>query len=212
MSHTSPVARRPYRSTRRAQQAADTRSAVLAAAAELFGARGWAGTGMRDVAAAAEVSVETVYANFPSKADLLMAAIDMRVVGDSEPVALADRPEFAALAAGGRADRARAAARLMTEIHRRTADLNLALRQAAASNDDLARLLREDEERRRTSIEQGARLVAARRLRAHERDGLWAVMSVEVYALLTRGSGWSAQRYERWLADATLRLLADETD
>ena len=55
---TSP--RRAYRSPRREQQAAETRSMVASAAARLFGERGWAATGMREVARAAGVSVETV--------------------------------------------------------------------------------------------------------------------------------------------------------
>lgn len=203
-------ARRRYRSPRREQQAADTRAAMLAAAVELFGARGWAATGMRDVARAAEVSVETVYSNFRSKAELLMAAIDMSVVGDTDALALADRPEFAQLASGTRRQRAQAAARLMTAIQQRTADLHHALRQAAAISEELAQRLHEDEERRRISVEQGASLVAGRPVTAEERDGLWAVLAIEVYRLLTRSSGWSPQQYEAWIADVILRLLNDE--
>ena len=115
--------RRAYQSARRQQQAVNTRAEVLDAALLLFADRGWAGTGMRDVAREAGVSVETVYANFRSKSDLLMAAIDVGVVGDAEPVALADRPEFArhrveAVARPG----ARAAAHLVTEILQRNGE------------------------------------------------------------------------------------------
>lgn len=200
--------RRRYRSPRRAQQAAETRSAVLAAAADLFAARGWAGTGMRDVAQAAGVSVETVYANFRSKGELFDATLDMLVVGDTEPVALADRPEFAALGTGPRKRRARAAAALVTGIQRRTAALHVVLRQAAASSDDLARRLAEDEERRRLSVEQAATLVVGRPVSARERDAMWALTSVEVYVLLTGRSGWTPEEYEDWLADAIVRQLA----
>ena len=42
---------------------------------------------MRDIAKDAGVAVETVYANFGSKTELLMTAIDVGVVGDAEPVA-----------------------------------------------------------------------------------------------------------------------------
>jgi len=69
--------RRAYKSARRQQQAVNTRAEVLDAALLLFADRGWAGTGMRDVAREAGVSVETVYANFRSKSDLLMAAIEV---------------------------------------------------------------------------------------------------------------------------------------
>src|SRR5262245_48773732 len=115
--------RRTYTSPRRQQQAAETRAAVLAAAGPLFSERGWAATGVRDVATGAGVSVETVYANFGSKADLLLAALGVAVVGDAQPVALADRAEFADLGVGTLAERAAAAARFVTGAHARTAGI-----------------------------------------------------------------------------------------
>ena len=162
MMQDTAAGRRPYRSPRRVEQAAQTRAAVLAAAGSLFSQRGWAATGMRDVAAEAGVAVETVYANYRSKAELLMAAIDVTVVGDAEPVPLAERPEFAELAAGTFGDRVAAAARLVTQIHQRTAGLHLALRQGAASEPELARRLMEGEDRRRLNTQQGAELIGGR--------------------------------------------------
>ena len=200
-------ARRPYRSPRRELQAAETRAMVLAAAAGLFGERGWAATGMRDVARAAGVSVETVYASFRSKSDLLMAAIDVAVVGDTEPVPVDQRPEFAALGSGTRQQRARAAARLVTGINQRTAGVVLALREAAASDTELAQRMREREQGRRVNVEQGAALVAGRAITPEECDGLWAVLAVEVYHLLTDLRGWTPQQYENWLAGVIDRLL-----
>lgn len=209
MSAEAARAPRRYSSKRRELQAAETRASVLAAAAELFGERGWAGTGMRDVARRAGVAVETVYANFRSKGDLLLAAVDVGVVGDDAPVALADRPEFAALAVGDRAARAAAAARLMVGIQRRTAGVHQALREAAASDATLAARFRDDEERRRTNVQQGASLVAGRPASARERDGLWAVLSIEVYRMLIDLAGWTAEQYEAWVADVVLRLIED---
>ncbi len=81
---------------------------MLEAATELFGQKGWVGTGMRDVARAAGVAVETVYANFGSKPELLLAAIDVAVVGDAQPIPLGERPEFAVLGRGSLSTRARA--------------------------------------------------------------------------------------------------------
>jgi AcrR family transcriptional regulator len=66
---------------------------------------------MREVARVAQVSVETVYANFGSKGALLREALDVTVVGDDEPVPFSDRPEFRALAEGDAAARAQAAGR-----------------------------------------------------------------------------------------------------
>jgi AcrR family transcriptional regulator len=198
--------RRAYRSPRREQQAAETRAMVLAAAARLFGERGWAATGMRDVARAAGVSVETVYASFGSKSDLLLAAIDLAVVGDAVPVPLNQRPEFAALGSGTRRQRARAAARLVTGVNQRTAGVVLALKEAAASDPELAERLREREQRRRINVEQGMTLAAGRTVTEEEADGLWAVLAVEVYQLLTGLRGWTPRQYEDWLADVIERL------
>ena len=199
--------RRTYRSPRRLQQAAETRSSVLAAATRLFGTRGWAATGMRDVAQEAGVSVETVYANFRTKGDLLMAAIDVAVVGDAEPVPLDRRTEFQALGRGSREQRIRAAARLVTDIHRRTAGVNLALREAAASDPELDRLMRQREEGRRSNVEEGLTLVVGRSVPSEQSDALWAVLDIGVYRMLTDLRGWTEQQYEAWLADAIDRLV-----
>jgi len=192
--------RRPYRSPRRIEQAAQTRAAVLAAAESLFAARGWAATGMRDVAREAGVAVETVYANFRSKAELLMAAIGVGVVGDAEPVSLADRSEFAELAVGPFNQRVTTAARLLTQIQLRTAGLHVALRQGAASEPELARLLMEGENRRRLNIQQAAELMTGRPIGVADADALWAVLSIDVFRLLTELSGWSVSQYEQWAA------------
>jgi AcrR family transcriptional regulator len=199
--------RRTYRSPRRQQQAAETRAAVLAAATTLFGTRGWSATGMRDVAREAGVAVETVYGNFRSKTELLMAAIDVGVVGDAAPVPLAQRPEFAHLAAGEFADRVTAAAHLITDINRRISGLRRALAEGATSEPDLKATLTEAENRRRTNIRQGAELMTGREIDDDLRDEIWAMTGVDVFHLLTALGGWSVRKYEQWLADLLGRLL-----
>lgn len=164
---------------------------------------------MRDIARAAGVAVETVYANFGSKSDLLLAALDVAIVGDDLPISVAERAECAALGGGTLAERARAAARLVREIHERMSRIQKALREAAASDAEagLSERLTEGEERRRINVEHGLRLVAGRPISDTERDGIWAVGSMEVYRLLVERSDWSASRYEDWLAEAIVRLL-----
>ena len=201
---------RAYRSPRRQQQAAETRAIVLAAADTLFASRGWTATGMRDVAREAGVAVETVYANFRSKAELLMAAIDVSVVGDVDPVPLSQRPAFALLAVGSFADRVASAARLLSGINQRVSGLHRALREAAASAPELAQKLAEGERRRRINVQDGAELMTGRRLGDDALDGLWAIVGVEVFDLLTGIAGWSPQRYEAWLTDMLTLLLTDD--
>ncbi|MBB5075987.1 TetR family transcriptional regulator [Nonomuraea endophytica] len=57
--------------------AAETRQRLLHAAAEAFAERGYDGTRVADIAAAAGVSNGALYAHFGSKADLLVAALRM---------------------------------------------------------------------------------------------------------------------------------------
>lgn len=55
--------------------AAETRERLLLAAADAFAARGYDGTRVADIAAAAGVSNGALYAHFGSKAELLVAAL-----------------------------------------------------------------------------------------------------------------------------------------
>src|SRR5215831_12134014 len=55
--------------------AAETRERLLRAAADVFAERGYDGTRVADIAAAAGVSNGAMYAHFSSKADLLVAAL-----------------------------------------------------------------------------------------------------------------------------------------
>ncbi|HUN38065.1 MAG TPA: helix-turn-helix domain-containing protein [Trebonia sp.] len=54
---------------------AETRARLLRAAADVFAARGYDGTRVADIAAAAGVSNGALYAHFSSKAELLVAAL-----------------------------------------------------------------------------------------------------------------------------------------
>ena len=185
---------------------------MLAAATSLFADRGWSSTGMRDVAQEAGVAVETVYANFGSKTELLLTAIDVGVVGDAEPVPLSQRPEFAALGVGGFPDRIRAASRLLTGINRRTCGLRRALNEAAGSEPQLAAKLHELERRRRENVRQGAEIVVGGPVEEDVLDGLWVVMGADVFYLLTQIAGRPVDDYERWLATTIRRLLDHRRD
>src|SRR5918997_4719993 len=85
--------KRAYRSPLRAEQARRTRGVVLDAAGRCFLDRGYAATTMKDVAAAAGVSVQTVFGQ-GSKAALLLGCVDRAVVGDDESTPLAAREPF----------------------------------------------------------------------------------------------------------------------
>jgi AcrR family transcriptional regulator len=148
-----------------------------------------------------------VYAYFPSKRALLQAAVDVAVVGDDLPVAVAGRPEFAALGRGRHAQRTAAAARLLTGIYRRTAGLANVIREAAASDPELADVLKGARERQRQDVALAAELMMDREPTPVERDGLWALTSPDVYLLLVGESGWSPDQYEAWMAETLERLV-----
>src|SRR3954451_22325167 len=88
--------KRVYNSPLRTEQAHRTRAGVLDAAGRCFLEKGYAATTMKDVAAAAEVSVQTVFGQ-GSKASLLLACVDRAVVGDDEEVPLSRRELFVRL-------------------------------------------------------------------------------------------------------------------
>ena len=182
------------------------RQAVLEAATARFSERGWAAS-VRDIAGSAGVSVETVYAHFGSKIDLLNAVVDVAVVGDDDPVALVDRPEFAALSTGRRRERVLAAAALNTAINQRTTSLFRALREAAAVEPVLASRLQSLRESQRQTIRTALVMVTDRAVDPSEADGLWALLGQEVYELLVVSAGWTPARYEQWVAETLTTLL-----
>jgi AcrR family transcriptional regulator len=206
MSADATRSPRQYDSTLRRRQAEGTRRAVLDAASRLFSGRGWT-VGMREIASSAGVSVETVYANFGSKSQLLEQVLDVAVVGDDEPVSLMDRPEFTTLGQGSQAQRAAAAARLATAVNGRTAGLQRALREAAAAEPGLAARLEEARERQRLTVRAAVSMLTGREADATEAEGLSAVVSDEVYELLTGSTGWSPAKYEEWLTGVMVRLF-----
>lgn len=198
---------RRYDSPIRARRAQETRDAVRAAAAELFTTRGWAATGMRDVAKAAGVATETVYSHFSSKRVLLQSVIDVAVGGDAQPVAVAQRDEFTALGRGPRAERLARAAALIRAINERTAPYAQVIREAAPGDPAIAEVLDATRARQRQDVEAGLALLVGRAPTAVETDELWALLSPELYLLLVHTTGWAPDAYEAWMATLLERTV-----
>lgn len=198
---------RRYDSPIRARRAQETRDAVMAAAAELFTTNGWKATGMRDVAKAAGVATETVYSHFSSKRVLLQSVIDVAVGGDAQPVAVAQRDEFAALGQGERAERIAGAAALIRGINERTAAYSQVIREAAPGDLAIAEVLDATRARQRQDVEAGLALLIGRAPTAAETDETWALLSPELYLLLVHTTGWTPDAYEAWMATLLERTL-----
>ncbi len=207
MPRPSAAAKRSYDSPRRRASAADTRLAVIAAATRLFTERGWS-TSVRDIAREAGVAVETVYSVVGSKSELLKVAMDVAIVGDDEPVALAERQEFVALGEGDRPTRLARAAAMMADQYARVAALHQTLDQGAATDPELAELKRHAHEQQITTFAEGLTLALGRRPDPELVDGLQAIGSPGTYLHLIRMAGWTQEQYRRWLAQTLLRLVA----
>ncbi len=119
-----------------------TRREVLEAATRLFAERGYGSTTMGDIAEAAGVSTETVYASVGPKPEVLKQAIDVAIAGDDLPIPLNEREVIHEIQ---QAPTARAKFRLFATLVRsilgRLAPLWQALEQGAAQDEALAALV-----------------------------------------------------------------------
>lgn len=202
--------RRPYVSPVRARQAQQTRQRVARAAAALFVGHGYAATSMAEVAREAEVSAQTVYNLFGSKPGLLKGAYDIVLVGDDEPLPLAERPEVRALYAGtDPAEFLRGYAGLGRTVLERVGPLLLQITAGTATGEpDLIAIKQTTDSERLTGTGMVARRLAelgalspALSVRG-ARDRIWTLNSVEVWHLLTGTLAWSGAEYEQWIGEA----------
>ena len=212
--------KRVYRSTKRADRVAQTRRDILATAGVLFRAHGYTAVAMPFIANEAGVGVETIYRAFGSKAGLFKAVIDAAVAGGGVRAerSVEERPAIRAII--DEPDPRRQVERYAATqpgIHRRSGPLLRALSGAAATDPALAELWREIEASRLDGQGRFVGMLAERQaLKAdvtveRGRDGLWTLCSLAVYDMLVETRGWSAERYERWLADRLIDLLLEET-
>lgn len=210
----SAVKSRSYDNSRREAGARQTRRAVLDAARELWLQNGYAGTSLAEIAAAAGVSVQTVYGQFQSKRNLLKNVVDVAIVGDDEPVALADRPEIAAINAEPDPERKlRMHAALGVAIAARMEPIDRMMRSAAQVDADVAEQVAVGDRGRLMGM-----LLAARDYRAAGvlRDDLtdeevaqrmWTLLGPTMYRPYVVDQGWSAEAFEEWLGDLLVASL-----
>jgi TetR/AcrR family acrAB operon transcriptional repressor len=80
------------------EKAQATRAALLELAEQLFAEQGYADTAVRDLARRGDVTSGAIYGHFRNKADLLVEAINNRMVVDLEASAVVGRPDTDQLA------------------------------------------------------------------------------------------------------------------
>ena len=199
--------KRPYRSPRREQHAAQTRDAILDAAEELFASGGYAQTTVGQVAAAAQVATNTVYTSIGGKPQLVLALAE-RAMADpviGESLAAVDAADTAAeilrMIAWGTAGTMRRQQRVITVLFDN------------AHADPLIGDMAEHADRRyRQNLDRSARrLGELRALRpgvdeAQASDVLWFYFGWQSLRKLNE-MGWTWERIERWLLAQAIAAL-----
>lgn len=210
-SATAPVDR--YRRRRESGEASriETRRRLLAAADTLFRENGYAGATIAAIAAAASVSVQTVYLAWGSKRELFQAAGKATATASGEP---ADGQEWneqirAELDADC-ADKSAAAylaavSKLFTKVAVRTARYRQLRIEAAASDPGIAADWDARQGERRETLAVVAKLIPPQDLRpgmthAYILDTLWALASPEMFDLLTTTGGHTPETFQLWLS------------
>lgn len=211
---SDPVKPRPYRSPVREEQARRTRQAILAAARELFGEQGYAATTIAQIAAAAGVAVDTVYASVGTKPVLMRLLMETAISGTDQAVPAEQRDYVQQIRAAATAEgKIRLYAAAVTKVNTRLAPLHLVLRGAAATAPELSTIRDEISERRAANMRLFAQdLAATGQLRPglaldEVADVVWSMNSAEYFTLLVRERGWDPDRFAAWLADAWCRLF-----
>ena len=189
----------------RAERAGVTRQHIAGAARRLFGSRGYGATTLRDIATEAGVAVQTVYAVFGSKANILRT---LREAVAHDPAADA---AFAEAMAASSFDEATARFAHSIRLRWEAGHDIVAIHVDAASAD---RDVRDEVEAilgvRRAGI---ARLAESLERKGFVADGrraaaaMDAVSLAQVFEGLVGVHGWSVDEYEAWLVVALRRLV-----
>jgi AcrR family transcriptional regulator len=204
--------RRRYDSARRAEQARQTRAAVIEAARLLFLRGGFAATTVAAIAAEAHVSVETIYKTFGGKAGLVRAVCEVALAG-AGPVPAETRSDKLQLHEPDPRRIIRGWGELTVEVAPRIAPIMLLVRSAATADPEMAGLLAEIDAARLSRMTSNARNLGAA---GHLRDDItveeagevmWTYSSPELYELLVVTRGWLPERYGAFIAEAMIAAL-----
>ena len=202
---------RKYDSPTRRAQAEETRRQIAHAARSLFVERGWSGTRVRDVAAAAGVSEPTVYAVYGSKAGLASALLDS-LEGVADPRRLGQEVKAAA---GDPRAQLRAVVGFDRRLFEHGADAITVIREAGRTVPELATVFSDGRARGETMRRHLFGSWPAEVWRegtdvGSAVDQSLALCNVDVYLVLTRERSWTPDQVEEWWDEALARLLLDD--
>ena len=212
-SEAVPVKRR-YDASKRRQHAKATRDRVVEAAERRFARFGYTGTTVATVAADAGVSAETVYKAFGGKAGIVRALYERGLAGIG-PVPAPERLDARSARHLDAADVLRHWSQLAVEVAPRAAPIALLARTAAATDAEVAGLVKEMNAQRLERMAHNARWLRKHpglcpRLKVAEiRDVLFVYTSAELYEALVLDQGWSLRRYGEFLRRGMCGQLLD---
>jgi AcrR family transcriptional regulator len=162
------------------------------------------------VAAAAGVSVETIYKTFGGKAGLVRAICDRALAGRG-PLHAEMRSDDMARREQDPREIIRQWGVLTTEVAPRISPIVLLLRDAAAHDPEMAALQADLDTQRLARMTHNAKAITGH-LRPDlsvEDAGviLWTYSSPELYELLVVKQGWPVERYGKFVSDALISHL-----
>lgn len=194
--------KRPYRSPRRREQAAETRRRILAGARGLFVEHGYGGATMEAIADAAGVAVQTVYATLGSKRGILMALLD-EMASDAD---VSGMQAALATAAGDPRRQLRERLAFTVRFYAAGADIIHIARTVSGVESDLRDLWSEGEGRRHKATRslvdewEAAGALAPGITARDAADLMWALSGPDVFRLLITERGWSERRFKERIA------------
>lgn len=191
------------------QREATTLRVILVAAREAFAEHGYARTSVRQIAQAAGVAHQTIYAHFGSKAGVLMGLVDLldeeaglAELFDPQPHSQDPAEILGVLALASR------------QVHERCGDIVDVLRSGAAVDSAIAATQAEGIRRNRLGVD-----VALERVRAvgghpvsHAGDIAAALMTTGLVESLVKEAGWSYDAYESWLRQTLVHSVLGHRD
>lgn len=204
--------KRSYDSSRRREQAEETRALIVRTARDLFVEQGYGHTTIADVARGAGVSVETIYAAFGAKATLLHRAWDITVGGDEQDIVFHERPDVLAIRnEPDLAKRLMLHAAFSTQTAQRIAPFQLMVQAAAGSDASAAAMLVEMGRQRLVGIGvMAAEAASTGQLAVSEaecRDVVWSMTDGMLWHRLVSERGWTNERFAEWLGRLWVHLL-----
>ncbi|MFF0343161.1 TetR/AcrR family transcriptional regulator [Kribbella sp. NPDC004875] len=200
---------RSYHSPRRREEAIDTRRDIVEAARRLFAAKGYARVPVTEIAAAAGVSVKTVYASVGSKATILTELISVSIVQSDAEAALQRVRECRDLA--GAVAEVAAGTRRANEALQDVVDI---LYSALGAHEVADKAWQDSTTDYRAALQAAAdHLVALALVRddvsaSKVGDVLWLSFGFAAWRTLVRDCGWSWEAAEEWLRDQAVVALS----